>query len=136
MTDLLLRDDEGEHDRGGEHVPTTRTLVFDLEAPWLLHALFRSEAYANHLALGVDTDVTLVTEGGYAVGKVYSTDGKPPGEYDLEDFVDTGDQRPHDKAAMTFRSDLHDVDAVRPAILKAVDAVRPIKRETEERAST
>lgn len=128
MTDVLLRDDTRDHD-GAE----TRTVVYDIPAPWLLHGLFRSDAYVSHTAGVATSEVALATDDGYAVATIGPTDGVPPGERSFDDFFSGGEVRVADKASATFRSDVHDVDAVIPSVNGAAERARGIRSEVDGR---
>ncbi|ELY85425.1 hypothetical protein [Natrinema gari] len=127
MTNLRLRDETATHDGGAG----TRTLVYGLPAPWLLHGLFRSDAYVSHTAGNVTVDVALAAGTGYATGMVVPTDGVPRAERSFEDYFSGGPTRPADKAAVTFRTDIHDADAVIPAVETAAETGSEIRGESK-----
>lgn len=131
MTEILIRDVTTDQGSGAG----TRTLTFDLPAPWLLHGLFRSDAYAHHVGHRFETDVGIATADGYAVGSVYPTDGQPPEKRSLEDFLASTPSPPQDKAAVTFRTDILDVEAVIPAVKAAADRAQSIREDVVSEAN-
>ncbi|QCC57135.1 hypothetical protein NP511_22110 (plasmid) [Natrinema thermotolerans] len=127
MGDLQLRDETTVHDRGG----MTRKLVYDVPAPWLLHGLCRTGAYVSHHRGRATIDVALEHDGGYASGLLVPTDGVPAGERSFEEYFSGGPTRPFDKAAITFRPDIHDVDDVVPAVDRAAEWAAEIRGERQ-----
>ena len=127
MTDLLLHDTTREYDDGSG----TRTLVYDVPAPWLLHGLFRSEAYVSHRSGQATVTVSLVAEEGYATGMVVPSDGRTREERSFDDYFSGGESRPHDKAAITFRTDVHEADAVVPDVHRAAEHASEIRGERQ-----
>ena len=121
MSDLVLHDRTLEHDGGA----ATRTMTVDLPKPWVLHALFRSELYVSHTRGNATIDVALATDDGYAVAMIVPSDGVPTSERSFDDYFSGGPTRPHDKAALTFRADVHDADAVIPAVRDVLEEIRP-----------
>jgi len=91
------------HDRTKDR---TRTLIFDMPMPDLLHALFTSDAYLWHTKFTADVDVSLLTEEGMKTAKVYPHDGDiTPKTFD--DYFQPADEsttptQPHNKSAITL----------------------------------
>lgn len=102
MNDLLYCDSTREYDNESR----TRTLIFDLPAPWLVHGLFRSEAYVSHTTGQVTITVALATDDGYATGLIVLTAGLSREGRSFDDYFSGGPDRPADKATVTFRTDV------------------------------
>lgn len=122
-SDLVLFDETGSKGR-------TRTVGLDVPAPWLVHTLLRSECYRSHVVYNASVDVALASDEGYAVAGVVPSDGVPASERTFEDFFSGGETPTLDAAQVTFRSDVHDVDAVLPAVIDAAEWAADLRGET------